>query len=48
MGRPKRRKHKIQDLNPSLVAQNKSCKGLDEEPGRTPSLEKVSLATTIA
>jgi hypothetical protein len=48
MGSLKSRKHKTLDLNPSLVAQNKSCKEMGEKSGRTPNLEEIAPAATTA
>jgi hypothetical protein len=48
MGSPERRNHKTYDLNPSSVAQSKSCKKMGENLEKTPSLEEASPIATIA
>jgi hypothetical protein len=48
MGSLKRKKHETHDLNPSLVARNKSCKEMGEKPKRTLSLEKGYFIATTA
>jgi hypothetical protein len=43
------KKHETYDLNPSLVAQSKSCKEMGKKLSKMPSLKKVyPIAVTIA
>jgi hypothetical protein len=47
-GEPKKRNKKTKDLNPSPVAQSKSCKEIGEKCKRTSSLEKAFSTITTS
>jgi hypothetical protein len=42
-----RKNQETYDLNPSLIAQSKSCKEMGEQHKKTPSLEEACPATII-